>query len=268
MMNDLQKYKIIDLEFPREVGMPAMPTHKPDYGYEVVHFHSDSDPKVQGIRTSSWGSISGNEHEGTHVDAFCHIAEKGKMHGGIEVDEKTEKKEGFTVNGAEDIPVFFNRGILLDVAALKGVESIEPMYQVTAEDLEECCRVQGLEITAESVVLVNLGNARYWSIDPDRYMNCPGVSASASQMLADKKVAAVGADNFAWDELTHFETDMNCNGPGHVILLARAGIHIFEHLNLLPLVDSGQKEFIFVAASIKIKGATASPVRPFVLVTD
>ena len=268
MLKDLLNYKIIDLEFPREAGMPAMPTHKPDYGYEVVHFHSDSDPEIQGIRTSSWGNISGNEHEGTHVDAFCHIAENGLMYGGLEVNEKSETKDGFTVNGAENIPVFFDRGILLDVAALKGVESIEPKYEVTAEDIEECCRVQGIEITPGCVVLVNLGNARFWGSDPARYMNCPGVSAAASQMLADKKVKAVGADNFAWDELTHYETDMNCNGPGHVILLARSGIHIFEHLNLLPLVNSAHKEFIFVAASIKIKGATAAPVRPFALVSD
>ena len=268
MLEELLRCKVIDLEFPREVGMPAMPTHKPDYGYEVVHFHADSDPKVQGVRTSSWGNISGNEHEGTHVDAFCHIAEKGKMHGGIEISEETEKKQGFTVNGAEHIPVFFNKGVLLDVAALKGVESIEPTYLVTPEDLNECCSLQGVDITEGCVVLVNLGNARFWDEDPDRYMNCPGVSAAASQMLADKKVAAVGADNFAWDELTHYEKAMDCNGPGHVILLARAGIHIFEHLNLVPLVETGKSEFIFVSASIKIKGATAAPVRPFALIPD
>ena len=181
MLKDLLNYKIIDLEFPRVVGMPAMATHKPDYGYEVVHFHADSDPKIQGIRTSSWGNLSGNEHEGTHVDAFCHIAENGIMYGGVEVNENFEKRSGFTVNGAENIPVFFNRGILLDVAALKGVESIEPMYRVTDKDLEDCCRAQEVEITPGCVALINLGNARFWSSDPERYMNCPGIGASASQ---------------------------------------------------------------------------------------
>ena len=50
MLEDLLRYKIIDLEFPREVGMQAMPTHKPDFRYEVVHRHMDSDTKIQGTR--------------------------------------------------------------------------------------------------------------------------------------------------------------------------------------------------------------------------
>ncbi|TFG74869.1 MAG: hypothetical protein E4H21_10030, partial [Thermodesulfobacteriales bacterium] len=83
--NNLLGYKIIDLEFLRTVGMPGMPTHRPVFGYELVHPHKDSDPKIQGVRSSAWGSITGNEHSGTHVDAFCHQAESGVMHGGFEV---------------------------------------------------------------------------------------------------------------------------------------------------------------------------------------
>ena len=50
-LKDLMRFKVIDLEFPREVGMPAMPTHKPVFGYEIGHRHSDSDSKIQGTRT-------------------------------------------------------------------------------------------------------------------------------------------------------------------------------------------------------------------------
>ena len=264
---DTSGYKVIDLEFERAVGMPDMPTHFPKFAYEVAHRHEESDPKIQGIRTSAWGSMSGNEHTGTHVDAFCHQAESGFMHGGVAVNSETETKAGFTVYGAETLPIFFNRGVLLDVAASKGVQSLEPKYEVTVEDMLECCEKQGTEITAGSVVLVNLGNARFWG-DPERYVNCPGVSAAASQMLADKKVKAVGADNFAWDEPSHYEDEMNCNGPGHLILIVRSGINIFENLNLAPLVESGHREFIFVASPIKIKGATGSPVRPFALIQE
>lgn len=116
-------------------------------------------------------------------------------------------------------------------------------------------------------MLVNLGNAQFWN-DTERYLNCPGVSAGASQMLADKKVKAVGADNFAWDDMGHFEEEMHCNGPGQVILLVRNGIYIFENLNLEPLVESGVDQFTFVAAPIRIKGATGGSVRPFALITE
>jgi len=266
-LKDFLGYRIIDLEFVREVDMPAMPTHKPPFSFELVHPHEDSDPKIQGVRTSAWGSIIANEHSGTHVDAFCHQAESGVMHGGFKVSPETETRAGFTVNGAENLPIFFDRGILLDVAALKGVNSLEPNYRVTAKDLSECCRVQNTKITEGCVALVNLGNAQHWN-DRGRYLNCPGMSAEASQMLADKRVRAVGADNFGWDEPTNFVEEMHCNGPGHVILIVRNGINIFENLNLTELAASGAHEFIFVAAPIRIKGATGGSVRPLALITE
>jgi len=36
MLEDLLRYKIIDLEFPREVGMPSMPTTSQTFRYKVV----------------------------------------------------------------------------------------------------------------------------------------------------------------------------------------------------------------------------------------
>ena len=229
-LTDFSGYKIIDLEFIRKVGMPGHVTHKPVFGFEITHPHKDTDTNIQCVRTSAWGTVIENEHEGTHVDAICHQAENGLMFEGVPVTPETETRAGFTVHGAEHLPIFFDRGVLLDVPALKGVESLTPGYQVSAQDLKDCAQSQGTPVTEGSVVLVNLGNARFWN-DTERYLNCPGVSAGASQMLADLKVKAVGADRFSWDEMSHFEDSMHCNSPGHVILIVRSGINIFENLN-------------------------------------
>ena len=53
----------------------------------------------------------------------------------------------------------------------------------------------------------------------------------------------------------------------HVHLLVRSGIHIVECLNLEELSESGATEFLFVAAPLKIRGGTGSPIRPYALVT-
>ena len=261
---DLSSYTIIDLEHTRFVGMPEMSGHKPVYGYEIAHMHEDTDPKKQGTRSSAWGNLSGNEHAGTHMDALSHQAYKGLMYGGHPVNQETQTRQGFTVNGAEHLPVVFSSAVLLDIAALKGVKTLEPAYRITAGDIEECCEKDGLEIKPESVVLVNTGQHLLWN-DRERYLDCPGVSAEASRYVARKKVLAVGADNFGWDEPTEFDQELGCNGPGHVILIVQAGIYIFENLNLQPLVSSGRKEFIFFASPLKIKGGTGSPVRPLAL---
>ncbi|MGB2693025.1 MAG: cyclase family protein [Thermodesulfobacteriota bacterium] len=218
-------YKVIDLEFLRTVGMPGYVTHQPVFGFDITHPHSDTDTNVQGLRTSAWGSVTGNEHSGSHVDAFCHQAESGVMHGGHKVTPEVETRAGFTVNGAENLPIFFDRGILLDVPLMKGVNSLEPGYQVTVEDLHECCQIQDVEITEGCIVLVNLGNAQFWN-DTEHYLNCPGVSAGASQMLADKKVKAVGADDFAWDDMGHFEEEMHCNARARDTRCPKRNIHI------------------------------------------
>ena len=264
---DLTRYKILDLEHTRAAGMPEMAGHTPVYGYEIAHMHEQTDPKKQGTRTSAWGNMSGNEHAGTHMDALSHQAHNGMMHGGVPVNEETETKGGFTVNGAENLPVILASGILLDIPALKGVLSLEPKYRVTPKDIEECCSKDGLSINPGSVVLINLGSYRFWH-DRERFLDCPGVGASASRMIADMNVLAVGADNFGWDEPTEYDRELECNGPGHVLLLVRAGIYIFENLNLEPLVSSGHKEFIFFASPLKIKGGTGSPVRPLALIPN
>jgi kynurenine formamidase len=53
--------------------------------------------------------------------------------------------------------------------------------------------------------------------------------------------------------------------PVHVHLLAERGIHIIEALNLEELSRDGIYEFVFVAAPLKIRGGTGSPIRPLAL---
>ncbi len=52
----------------------------------------------------------------------------------------------------------------------------------------------------------------------------------------------------------------------HVHLLVESGIHIIECLDLEQLARESLHEFAFVAAPLKISGATGAPLRPFALV--
>ena len=53
--------------------------------------------------------------------------------------------------------------------------------------------------------------------------------------------------------------------PVHVHLLVESGIHIIEALNLEELARDRVYEFVFVAAPLKIRGGTGSPIRPLAL---
>jgi kynurenine formamidase len=54
--------------------------------------------------------------------------------------------------------------------------------------------------------------------------------------------------------------------PVHVHLLVQSGIHIMENLNLEELAAGGVREFVYVAAPLRIQGGTGAPIRPLALV--
>jgi kynurenine formamidase len=261
--------RVFDLEQPRMAEMPIHPAHvQAGYSYMLHRRHEDEyRPEVSGPRTGAAGVIVCAEHTGTHIDALCHQSEALVLYGGVKVDGSVQTPRGFKKHGVEEIPPILAPGVLLDVAASKGVEEIEAGYAVTADDLRACCDSQGVSVERGSVALVRTGNARHWSA-PERYLAGPGMEASASYWLAERLVLAVGADNMAWDVPGLRDPELGCLNPGHLILLARYGIYIIENLALEDLAAARAYRFDFVCTALKLVGATGSPVRPVAVVSN
>jgi kynurenine formamidase len=254
--------RVFDLEQPRTAEMPVHPSHRPGYSY-LLHRHHEDEPEEAGPRTSASGVIICMEHTGTHIDAICHQADGLKLYGDVPIDGDVQTPRGFARLGVEEIPPILAPGVLLDVAASKGVEALEPGYAITDEDLKVCSEEQGVEVEPGSVALVRTGNGRFWD-EPERYLAGPGVSASASYWLAERQILAVGADNMAWDVPDVWDSKLGVRLPGHLILLARRGIYIIENLQLEELAAESHR-FLFVCVPLKLVGATGSPVRPLAL---
>jgi kynurenine formamidase len=261
--------RVFDLEQPRFEGMPIHPAHQQaGYSYLLHRRHEDEyRPDEHGPRSGSAGIVICGEHTGTHIDALCHQSDDLVLFGGIPVDRDVQTSRGFTRLAVEEIPPILAPGVLLDVAASKGVESLEPGYGVTGADLEECCEREGVSVEAGDVALVRTGNGRHWD-EQDRYLAGPGMAASASYWLADRRVLAVGADNMAWDVPGVRDPELGCLMPGHLILLARRGIYIIENLWLDALAAAQGYRFQFVCTSLKLVGATGSPVRPLAVIRN
>jgi kynurenine formamidase len=258
--------RVFDLEQPRTESMPIHAAHKQaGYSYLLHRHHEDEfDPERSGPRTGAAGVLVCGEHTGTHIDALSHQADALTLCGGIPVSE-VQSPRGFSRHGVEEIPPITAPGVLLDVAAKDGVESLEPGRVVTAADLTGCCEAQGIGVEPGSVALVRLGNARFWD-DEERYLAGAGMDASAARWMADRNVLAVGADNMAWDLPGIKDPELGCLMPGHLILLARHGIYIIENLALDELAASGHHTFELICTPLKLVGATGSPVRPLAIV--
>jgi len=257
----LQNVKVYDLEQPRRFGDPVHPPHRPG---TLFTLHRRHEPGLEEARTSAAGMIFTAEHAGTHIDALCHQALNMTLYGGVRITPEVQTPTGFTKLGIDTVPPIIARGVMLDLAAHRG-RRIPERSLINVADLEAAHKAQKTEIRAGDVVLVRTGTDAVWN-EPDRYLDGAGISGEASEWLADKKVLAVGSDNVAWDLPGYVDERLKVSLPGHVVLLVQRGVYIIENLNLTELSASRAYEFIFVCLPLKIRGGTASPVRPLALV--
>ena len=153
--------RVFDLEQPRTEDMPIHPSHKPGYSYSLHRRHTDTFGE-DGPRSGASGLIICKEHSGTHIDALCHQAENMFLCGGIPVDAKVMNNKGFHAHSVDQIAPLVAPGVLLDVAAHFGVESLPDGYAVSAGELQACARRQNTEIAAGGVVLIHTGNETHW----------------------------------------------------------------------------------------------------------
>jgi kynurenine formamidase len=249
-----------ELEHPRYIGAPIFPAHWPGFVYTLHRRHERLGDKV---RTSASGTITMQEHSGTHIDALCHQAVEMEMFGGVPVGPDVQTPRGFTELGVETIEPILRRGVLLDVAGTKGVDCLEPGYLITEADLVAAAERAEVTIRKGDCVLIRTGNGRHYA-DPETYLSGPGVGAEAAEWLAAREPLLCGADNVAFD--VHDTVDPELGSlPCHVVLIYEAGIYILENLDLEGLAAAGATEFLFVCLPLKLEGVTGSPVRPVAL---
>ena len=256
--------RLIELGHPHFTGMPCSPNH-PGFRMTLIRRHGDM-VRADGGSASNEIIVTGG-HVGTHVDALSHVSHDGLMHGGIDAAE-AQTGGRFSALGAEHTPALMTRGILLDVAATKGVEVLPAGYEVTAEDLQAASDAAAVTLEHGDVALIRTGWARHFQ-DPARYQGqvdgVPGATPEAARYLADKGVRATGADTTAFEQIRPGAGHSIL--PVHRILLVDAGIYIIEHLNLEEASEQGLTEFTFVMAPLRIVGGTASPIRPIAVVS-
>ena len=243
---------VYDLAQPYFTGMPHHPTHPP-FLFSLVKQHGEYTGPAG--HSSACESIALGCHVGTHIDALCHYSCHGKLHGGQEAASVQSYAGGLQALSAETIGPILRRGVLLDIA---GPTILAPDFEITPAHLEAA---QAVEIHPGDVVLLRTGWATYWD-DPRKFISGvhgPGPGLAAARWLSGRGIFAAGSDTLAFEKVPAPAM------PVHVHLLVEAGIHIMECLNLEELAAARVYEFQFVAAPLKIVGATASPIRPFAI---
>ena len=198
---------------------------------------------------------------GTQLDGFAHQMYGGSFYNCFQFDE-ISGRYGYQKLGVEQIGTLISRGILIDIAGLKGVETIDPDYMITISDLQQALRRQSLEIQEGDAILIHTGWGKHRGRDNILYgSSSPGIGAEAGQWLAQQRPLLIGADNCC----VEFRTDGFRNLDVHSMMLIQYGIYLIENMELEALADAGGGEFLFIVQPLKLKGATGSAVAPIAI---
>jgi kynurenine formamidase len=231
--------------------IPSFPTYPPT-GKDSVVFNDE-------YVTSEIGQV------GTQFDGPGHPGRKLKMadgsmeyvfYNGFTGDEM-KNPYGLKKLGVENVKPIVTRGILIDLAAYKSLNSLPEKYVITVADVQGALARQGMkesDIEPGDALLFNLG---WWRIWPDKKMvesKLPYADPGLISWIIAMKPCMVGSDG-------SLDT-----GPEYLLhenLILRNGIFNLEYMNFETLPSENQHyKFLFIFTPLRLKGATGSPGRP------
>ena len=248
--------QVIELGQVLSANMPFSGTRRFDLHTKRTMMNPQSNQRGSNeeIVTSEIGQV------GTQFDGFAHQTIGGKMYNCVPVDQ-VATRAGFEKLGVQNTGAIVTRGVLIDIAALKGVETLAADYEITVLDIESALARQKLKLEPGDAVILHTGHGKFWGKDNDRYMRMsPGIGVAAAEWLAKQDPLLIGADNPSIDVSP--SPDAMLSLPVHQIMLVVNGIHLLENLKLDELATRRIHEFALILEPLKIQGGTGSTVAP------
>lgn len=201
----------------------------------------------------------------THWDGLAHASYAGSIYNGYPA-ATVIAEAGATKCGIEKVKSIVTRGILLDVAATKGVNRLEAGYAIVPEDLDAAVAKAGVSVEPGDILLVRTGQQEHLRAgDKDAYrLPAPGLSYKSVRWFRQHDVAAVATDTFSFEVWPGEDEAVLL--PVHLLHLVEMGMMQGQHWFLDDLAadcaKDGVYEFLLHASPEPIAGGTGSPVNP------
>jgi kynurenine formamidase len=205
--------------------------------------------------------FDGLGHIGCQVGKAGDMAEMRFYNGFTEV--QMANAYGLQKLGMEHCKPFFTRGVLVDVAALKG-RMLNLGEEITPADVLAALQRQNIaesSIQPGDGIFFNTGWGSLWMKDNAKFNSGePGIGLDVARWVVQKQASLVGADTWATEVVPNPNADLAF--VVHNELITRNGIFNHENLDFDALIQDKVYEFVYVMAPLRIKGATGSPGRP------
>jgi kynurenine formamidase len=251
--------EVIELGHVLNAAMPLLPTRHFDVREKRTTLSRSSNPAISNeeVVLTELGQV------GTEIDGFAHHTIADEVYNCVKIDE-IATRSGFTKLGIDKVGGLVTRGVLIDVAALKGVETLPDSYEISAEDLQQALRRQRINLRPGDAVLINTGWGRLWGKENARFLKtCPGIGVKAAEWLAREDPMLVGSDN--WPVEVFPNPDRRILLPVHQLMLVANGIYLLENAKLDELAAKRVYEFALIVEPLKIGGGTGSTVAPIAI---
>ena len=239
----------------------------------VMHFMTGAGDvsdqgRLRGLEATGDGfMISPHGMANTHIDALCHILDQGKMYNGFPASDvlSTGATKNSILAGEAGIAT---RGVLLDIAALKGVDWLEPGDGISVADLEAAEARQGVTVRSGDILLVRTGRDSRREAEGawPPFDGLAGLLMETLPWIREREVAILGCDGVS-DMVPSNVTDSPL--PIHHIIITYMGIHLIDNARLGPLGEAcaarNRWEFLLTIAPLRLVGGTASPINPIAM---
>ena len=204
----------------------------------------------------------------TQWDGLAHVFYDDRCYNDVPVS-------AITARGASRLGIdrlgrgIVGRGVLLDIAALHGVDHLPALQGIGPEDLDAAVERQGVEILSGDILLVRTGWTRVFrDVSAEAFMaNEPGLTLECCAWLHARDVAALAADNWAVEKYPTGLDDARL--PVHYVLIRDMGMTLGEMFDLEALAADcaadGVWEFLLCAPVLKFAKAVGTPLNPLAI---
>jgi kynurenine formamidase len=208
-------------------------------------------------------------HQGTHLDALCHVWEDGDgMYNGR--DPKTTLTYDHANFGTIDrwSTGIVTKAVLLDVPRHRGKPFVEIDDPVMGWELEDIQKAQGVTVGPGDAIVVYAGQAAYRraggvAAAHGSGLKRPGLDATCVAYMRERDVAVL-----LWDMNDPQPYGYDLSFEVHYGILWH-GMAFIDGANLEELADLCAKEkryeFMLSASPLRLAGATGSPINPLAI---
>jgi kynurenine formamidase len=260
--------QVHDLAHVLHADVPAFPG-RTFRSYLTTNYHHinrrrpGGGPEGWGRNAVNWvvEQITATQQMGTHMDALNHLQVGERTYNGHRVADIAEDW-GTNRLGVETLPQIVTRGLLLDVAAARGVERLAPGDAVSVADARAALGERRLR--PGDAVLFHTGWGSLWGADDERYSSGePGPGLALARWLAEHRIAVTGCDTWSYGPVPAEDPDEPFVVPQ--TLNVRHGVVVLENLRLADAAAAGPREFLLVVSHAKLRGATGAWVTPLAI---